>query len=65
MIVKGFETYLFIYDDGNEEKLLYVFKYYANDPELNFTFNGAGILTRKIIALKEERSKKLENIRFI
>ncbi|MEK6872736.1 MAG: hypothetical protein AABW90_01855 [Nanoarchaeota archaeon] len=64
-VVKCLEMYLFIYNDGDEEKLLDVFKDYANNPELNFTFNDADILARKIIVLKEERLKKLENIKLI
>ena len=55
---KGLERDIFLYDDGDEEKLLDVFKNYANNPELKFTFNHANLLEREVRRLEEKRLKK-------
>ena len=57
---KGLDEYIFFYDDGDEERLLDVFKNYANDSELSFTSKHASLLETKVRIIQEKRLKSLD-----
>ena len=46
-LLKGQERYVFVYDDGSHEDLLDVFRQYASNPGLSFTWFDAAVLTDK------------------
>jgi hypothetical protein len=46
-LLKGQERYVFVYDDGSHEDLLDVFRQYASNPNLSFTWFDAAVLTDK------------------
>lgn len=46
-LVKGEERYVFVYDDGCSQELLDAFRQYAADPNYNFSWFDAAVLTDK------------------
>ena len=59
-LVKDGEKYLFAYDDTSQKALLGVLGSFARNPELNFSWHDAAILSRKI---RENETKRLSNAR--
>ena len=47
-LVKGNERYVFLYDDGSRPEALRALGRFASNPELNFTWYDAAILSQKI-----------------
>lgn len=47
-LVKGNERYVFLYDDGSRAEALRALGRFASNPELNFTWYDAAILSQKI-----------------
>ena len=47
-LVKGKERFIFLFDDENRDQTLRQLARFAADPELDFTWYDAAILSRKI-----------------
>lgn len=47
-LVKGEEKFMFLFDDANRDETLRQLARFAADPELNFTWYDAAMLSRKI-----------------
>lgn len=47
-LVKGEERFLFLFDDQNRTETLRTLGRFAADPELDFTWYDAAVLSRKI-----------------
>lgn len=47
-LVKEGEKYLFAYDDASRKALLGVFGSFAKNPELNFSWHDAAVLSRRV-----------------
>jgi hypothetical protein len=46
-LIKGQERYVFVYDDASRPDLIDTFREWAADPQLNFTWFDAAVLTEK------------------
>lgn len=46
-LIKGQERYVFVYDDSSRPELIDMFRQWAADPELSFTWFDAAVLTEK------------------
>lgn len=47
-MVKGEERYIFLFDEASRTETLRVLGRYASNPELNFTWYDAAVLSQKI-----------------
>lgn len=47
-LLKNGERYVFLYDDQSVEALLQTLGRYASDPELNFTWYDAAVLSQRV-----------------
>ncbi|MDO5554936.1 MAG: hypothetical protein Q4G68_14365 [Planctomycetia bacterium] len=47
-LVKGCERFVFIYNDERRGDALHTLSRFASDPELNFTWYDAAVLSQKI-----------------
>lgn len=47
-LAKDGEKYVFVYDDASRKALLGAFGRLAQNPDLNFSWNDAAVLSRKI-----------------
>lgn len=56
-LVKDGERYVFLYDDQSTAQLLQTLGRYAADPELNFTWYDAAVLSQKVRRLQAETQK--------
>jgi len=56
-LVKDGERYVFLYDDQSVSQLLQTLGRYAADPELNFTWYDAAVLSQKVRRLQAESVK--------
>jgi hypothetical protein len=52
-LVKGEERFIFLFDDKNRAETLRTLGRYASDPDLNFTWYDAAVLSQKIRAISE------------
>ncbi|QDU80430.1 hypothetical protein Pla110_21600 [Polystyrenella longa] len=57
-LVKESERYIFLYDDSSPRVLLEQLGKKAADPDLNFTWYDAAILSQKVRRLQEEQQEK-------
>ncbi len=55
-LVKDGERYVFTYDDASVPQLLQTLGRYAADPELNFSWYDAAVLSQRVRRLKETSS---------
>lgn len=55
-LIKEGEKYVFAYDDGSRKALLGVFGSFAKNPQLNFSWHDAAVLSRKV---RENAAKRL------
>ncbi|WP_437193222.1 hypothetical protein [Planctomicrobium sp. SH527] len=55
-LVKDGERYVFLYDDRSVAQLLQTLGRYAADPELNFTWYDAAVLSQKVRRLQSSPS---------
>lgn len=46
-LIKGQDRYVFVYDDGCQPDLIDAFRQWAADPDLNFNWFDAAVLTEK------------------
>lgn len=53
-LVKDGERYVFLFDEESAPKLLQTLGHYAADPELNFTWYDAAVLSQKVRRLQAE-----------
>ncbi|WP_437231148.1 hypothetical protein SH661x_002403 [Planctomicrobium sp. SH661] len=59
-LVKDGERYVFLYDDKSVPQLLQTLGRYAADPELNFTWYDAAVLSQKVRRLQTDSAKPAE-----
>jgi hypothetical protein len=52
-LLKGGERYVFLYDDRSADQLLQTLGRYAADPELNFSWYDAAVLSQRIRKLRD------------
>ena len=52
-LLKDGERYVFLYDDRSADELLHTLGTYAADPELNFSWYDAAVLSQRIRTLRE------------
>lgn len=55
-LVKNGERFVFLYDDASGPKLLQTFGKYAADPELEFSWYDAAVMSQRVRALQRERA---------
>lgn len=61
-LVKGEERFLFLFDDENRTETLRTLGRFAADPDLDFTWYDAAVLSRKIReAVKEPAVDEMDN----
>jgi hypothetical protein len=53
-LVKDGERFVFLYDDDSAPQLLQTLGRYAADPELNFSWYDAAVLSQKVRRLQQE-----------
>ncbi len=53
-LVKDGERYIFLYDEKSIPQLLQTLGRYAADPELNFTWYDAAVLSQKVRRLQQD-----------
>ncbi len=53
-LLKNGERYVFLYDDRSADQLLQTLGRYAADPELNFSWYDAAVLSQRIRSLRSE-----------
>lgn len=56
-LVKDGERYVFLFDAESAPQLLQTLGHYAADPELNFTWYDAAVLSQKVRRLQAKRSE--------
>lgn len=59
-LVKDGERYVFLFDQESAPQLLQTLGHYAADPELNFTWYDAAVLSQKVRRLQIRPSGKNE-----
>lgn len=57
-LLKGGERYVFLYDDRSADQLLQTLGRYAADPELNFSWYDAAVLSQRIRRLREASAEQ-------
>ncbi len=63
-LVKGEERFIFLFDDGNRDETLRQLARFAADPELDFNWYDAAMLSRKIrdaVPLEEDEPVEARN----
>ncbi len=60
-LVKDGERYVFLYDENSYSELLQTLGRHAADPELNFTWYDAAVLSQKVRRLKQESMDDLND----
>ncbi len=63
-LVKDSERYVFLYDDESPAVLLQSLGRYAADPNLNFTWYDAAILSQKVRRLRRQLELEVEEQEF-
>ncbi len=53
-LVKDGERFVFLYDDDSSAQLLQTLGRYAADPELNFSWYDAAVLSQKVRRLQQD-----------
>ena len=56
-LVNKSERYVFVYDDDSYEKTLQTMGKYAADPELNFSWYDAAVLSQKARKMRDKGSE--------
>ncbi len=57
-LVKGHERYVFYFDLNHVSELLRTLGKYASDPELNFTWYDAAVLSQRVRKIKESNASE-------
>lgn len=52
-LIKGEQRFVFLYDDESTDEMLKVLGRHAADPELDFTWYDAAVLSQRVRALRE------------
>ena len=52
-LVKDDQRYVFLYDDASHDQLLQTLGRYAADPELNFSWYDAAMMSQRVRALRK------------
>lgn len=59
-LVKDGERYVFLFDEESAPQLLQTLGHYAADPEMNFTWYDAAVLSQKVRRLQADSKRKGE-----
>lgn len=57
-MVKDGQRYVFMYDDNSFDDLLQTLGRYAADPELNFSWYDAAVMSQKVRKLQKRNAEK-------
>lgn len=57
-LVKDGERYVFLYDEDSSATLLQTLGRFASNPELNFSWYDAAVLSQKVRRLKREETPR-------
>ncbi len=57
-LVKDGERYVFLYDEESAPQLLQTLGHYAADPEMNFTWYDAAVLSQKVRRLQASSASR-------
>ncbi len=57
-LVKEDQRYVFLYDDASHDELLQTFGRYASDPELNFSWYDAAVMSQRVRALRKQYAQE-------
>ncbi|MBB02190.1 MAG: hypothetical protein ACE37I_18725 [Rubinisphaera brasiliensis] len=52
-LVKDDQRYVFLYDEASHDQLLQTLGRYAADPELNFSWYDAAVMSQRVRALRK------------
>lgn len=63
-LVKGKERYIFLYDDRRRAETLRTLGRFASNPELNFSWYDAAILSQKVRAAEPQAEESVPHHRF-
>ena len=55
-MVKDGHRYVFLYDDDSGPRLLETFGRYAADPELDFSWYDAAVMSQRVRAIERDRA---------
>ena len=55
-MVKDGHRYVFLYDDSSGPRLLETFGRYAADPELDFSWYDAAVMSQRVRAIERDRA---------
>lgn len=61
-LVKDGQKYVFLYDDVSHDELLQTLGRYAADPELNFSWYDAAVISQRVRALKKRLREQSDDI---
>lgn len=59
-LVKDDQRYVFLYDDASHDQLLQTLGRYAADPELNFSWYDAAVMSQRVRTLRHQYRKEQE-----
>jgi len=62
-LVKGEERFIFLYTDSNKSETLRTLGRFASDPELNFTWYDAAVLSQQLRQRQATSSETREELR--
>lgn len=57
-LVKNGERFVFLYDDESASALLQTFGKYAADPELDFSWYDAAVMSQRVRALQRQHDEE-------
>ena len=60
-LVKDGQRYVFLYDDASYDELLQTLGRYAADPELNFTWYDAAVISQRVRALRKRLQEQKDD----
>ena len=60
-LVKNGERFVFLYDDESASTLLQTFGKYAADPELDFSWYDAAVMSQRVRALQRENAANMSH----
>jgi hypothetical protein len=57
-LVRDGQRYIFLYDDNSMDTVLEKLADFAADPELDFTWHDASVLSERVLNLQDEESEE-------
>ena len=60
-LVRDGQRYVFLYDDNSVDTCLEKLAEFAADPELDFTWYDASVLSQRVLALQDEEAEETQD----